>query len=222
MENGSIKKNFYDKYANIKPNSWDKDSENPNLFNAYFWLLSICLAPMTPRGLQAIGYNLRNKYFYNGGILKTNEFDTSTKGNFLSIDESIGYAATCHNFSMREHLKYLNIVTSQTWFRFYDVIPSLMMFKYRWTRFLLFPYFFVAMGAFFSCLKKEEETSGKLLAFLELKSHNMKISLKICNYLLRNKGGFERAFRVYFPEYDHPINVLARLYFRSERDQDFF
>ena len=206
---------FFDKYGNMLPNSWDTSSENPNLFNAYARLLMDLINVDLPLELRYLKEDavVYGKWMTNDGIVKTNEYDTSTSGNYLSLDESLGYAYMARKNKLPGSLGRLKVWTSQTWFRFYDVVPSLILFKYKvpWgiSHVLKMS---VSISCIVACMKPKGKTSGKMKAFLQIHAHDLRITKWICHKLL-GPMGFYAASSVYFPEYHHPINEMMRYHY---------
>ena len=211
---------FVDPDGNIKPNSWQKDSENPSTFNAMYYLLLNEIRGLTLEEVHNIDTLIRNKYETNGGKYKTNDFDNDDS---FSLDESIGIGAMCVRFSEKystgdfsKHLKPLRIWTASTWIRFYDVIPYLYACKYPLLRPLLLPYISIMCCLAVSVLPKGD-SSGAQLNLIRAFGLSMKRTERIMEYILEKKGeSFKDKLAIYYPEENHPTNVLARKYFKEE------
>lgn len=197
-------KEFRDQDGNIKPNSWDKDSENPTTFNVVHTFLVDLTGYADFGSVELLRKLIKNKWFTNGGKYKTNDNDNNDS---FSLDESLSVAAACARFNHRENLKRLKIVTSQTWFRLYDVVPFLILCKYPWAKVFLFPQLLVSLSCIVSCLRPKMQTSGKQLAFIKCYGLEMDTTYSICNSLV----DYREVFAIYYPETDHPINRLARM-----------
>lgn len=220
---------WVDTTGNIKPNSWDTSSENPTLFNVVYHFLWDRLYGLTDIQKLHLKQLLINKYETNGGEYRTNDYDTNPDSGF-SLDESMALAAACYKYGWKEPLKPLRIVTWQTWFRFYDVIPFLTYCKYEWTRWLWIPqivaaYFlpwylwifcipiqvWVASSIFSSSLKAPELTSGKQLNYVQAAGIiEGKFWVRQIWRLVKKYVNYNQAFSVYYPEADHPVNIMAR------------
>jgi hypothetical protein len=76
-----------------------------------------------------------------------------------------------------------------------------------------------ALACVVSCLRKQSETSGKLLAFtkcqtLKDKSFVMKMTWYVCSLLVKiRNGGWDKVFGIYFPDIRHPNTVKAKKVF---------
>lgn len=201
---------FRDPDGNVKPNSWQLDSENPSTFNAMYYLLLNEIRCLTVPELKEVWTLVHNKYSTNGGKYMTNDFDNDDS---FSLDESIGTAAMCARFGFPDHLEPLRIWTKQTWYRLYDVIPYLYACKYPILRSLLLPYISLSMVLAVSVLKKGD-SSGAQLNLIKAFGLGMKRTEAIMAYILEKKGeSFKDKLAVYYPEEDHITNVLARRYF---------
>lgn len=64
-----------------------------------------------------------------------------------------------------------------------------------------------------SSLRPQNETSGKLLAYVQSRGAGMKLTWKLCKYFM---GSVLIAWQIYFPEPDHPNVVLARELYKEE------
>lgn len=205
--------------GNIKPNSWDSDSENPTLFNVvyhffYFWENSDHPQSLSKDETANLYVLIADKYITNGDKYMTNNFDYLVEGaDSFSVDETIAVAAACNQFDFIGPLKKLRTWTSQTWYRFYDVVPFVLLCKYKWAHFLILPQLLVAISMIISSFTPKERTSGKQLDFvmaLGLMDHYwMKFTWWICQKIV----DYNHVFSIYYPEVDHPTRVLARKYF---------
>lgn len=208
---------FVDPDGNIKPNSWQLDSENPSTFNAMYYLLLNEVRGLTLEEVHNIDTLIRNKYETNGGKYKTNDYDNDDS---FSLDESIGIGAMCVRFGEKystgefsKHLKPLRIWTASTWLRFYDVIPYLYACKYSFLRPFLIPY--ISLVCCLAVLVEGKgSSSGAQLNFIRTLGLSMYRTLRIMEYILEKKGeSMKDKLQIYYPEVDHPTNVLARKYY---------
>lgn len=77
---------------------------------------------------------------------------------------------------------------------------------------------FLALACIVSCMRKKEETSGKLLAWtkchiLKEKSLVMRWTLKACSKLVKS---WKEVFCIYFPDSKNPIHQLAVEVYRGK------
>lgn len=211
---------FVDPDGNIKPNSYQLDSENPSTFNAMYYLLLNEVRGLTLEEVHNIDTLIRNKYETNGGKYKTNDYDNDDS---FSLDESISIGAMCAKFSetyrgfpFSLHLSVLRICTKQTYYRFYDVIPYLIACKVPFLRPLLMPYLSLSMILAVAVLGKRD-SSGAQLNFIKALGLSMHRTLSIMEYILEKKGeSMKDKLQIYYPEADHPTNILARKYYGGE------
>lgn len=204
-----IDSKWIDEDGNLAPDSKGQGSENPTLFNVMLYLmLDLDQNGLTQEQKETIEQLVRNKWETNNGKYMTNDNDTEDS---FSLDESQAVAAAHTRFNQPENIDKLIILTKQTWFRFYDVIPYLLLAKYPNLKYLgilqLMTYFFSGI----SCLAKPEVTSGKQLAFLKCIGRNNMFVFKIYTMLLKIRGQkWVNVFQAYYPEHYHPINILVR------------
>ena len=111
----------------------------------------------------------------------------------------------------RENLRRLRVVTKQTWFRFYDVVPYLLLCKFPRLKYLGVLQFLNFIFSLLACSAEREKTSGKQLVFVKSLGLGLKITFNKCYELVRKRNGsWSGVFSIYYPEQDHEINVLAR------------
>ena len=204
-----VPKEFLNAHGDINPNSTSGDmgSENPTTFNVMFSFMLERARGLSDAANLRIRVRLAEKYQTNYRKLKTNNYDNNDS---FSLDESIAYAACCYRNGFDEQMKYLNIVTKQTYYRFYDVIPYLFICKYPKFRLLLLPYISMLLLLAIAVVSKGD-TSGKQLALIKIIGQRMKITYFFAKLVLRLKGtSFKEALSIYYPEEHHPINILAR------------
>jgi len=220
---------WLDKDGNIKPNSWDNSSDNPTLLNVVYHFLYDEVMGLVPSEIANLHRLIKNKYATNGGTYKTNDNDPNPDSGF-SLDESIAVAAASYKFGFKDTLKPLKIITKQTWFRFYDVVPFLTFCKYKWTHYLWLPQLvalfylpwylwilcvplqvFVALSIWSSSLKDPSITSGKQLNYVQAMGLIERHWWVYLVWLFVQKYvNYTQAFSVYYPEKDHTINELSR------------
>lgn len=212
--------------GNIKPNSWSSSSENPTTFNVvyhFLWDKTFGLTAFQKNNLQRL---IAEKYLTNGLEYRTNNGD-STSG--FSLDESISVAAACYKYGFKDEISFLKIWTSQTWFRFYDVIPFLIFCKYAWTKWLWIPQLvaavflpwyswifcipiqvFVAGSILSSSWKAPEETSGKQLNYIQAIALIDKWWVQKLWKWIQEFVDYREVFQFYYPEENHHINMMAQ------------
>ena len=111
------------------------------------------------------------------------------------------------------NISVLDYCTSQTFYRFYDVMKVVEFVKRPSDQAPLtnIRYYSAracsdeALGA-----NNNYEASGKIQAWLRLNGLNLEMDFKICTALLPEREKWIEVFGNYFPEADHPINVMAR------------
>ena len=198
--------------GNLKPNSWDPDSENPTHFNVqYFFTLEEANGGKLPvYDWAMLNVLIQNKWATQvDKEYRTNDRDLD---NSFSLDESIAVAAACYRYRYPLNMSKLRIITKQTWFRFYDVIPFLILCKYPWTRWLGVLQCLVSFFACLSCLiSKRARSTGRRKVYVICKGRKMDRLYKVCEYFNKLRGSsFADASFIYFPEQDHPINNHSR------------
>lgn len=205
----NVPRDFINKYGDINPNSWAgvSGSENPTTFNVMTFFLLEEARGLDDTDLMRMYFRLTHKYKTNGGKLMTNDYDNHDS---FSLDESISYAAYCNRHNLRLPLEKLKVVTKQTYYRFYDVIPYLLACKYPKIKYLLLPYICFMTLLAISILPKGD-TSGKQLALIKIIGMRMSATYTLAKIILELKGtSFKEALSIYYPEHQHPVNVFAR------------
>jgi len=237
-----IEPKWLDRAGNIKPNSWQADSENPSTFNAIVAILHHQLYGRD-RDISIALLN-RAKWQTNGGKYMTNSFDALKyqdeyakacwwdkqlmKLNFkrssdrFSHDETTGVICSSFYFSEFAEDGYgayhkINIskimdVSGQTFYRFYDVTPMIRYAKKPWRD---FDRERVISFAKQTCKSKQLDArgayaaSGKIQAWLKLNAMGSLEFEEATSYLPETYK-WREVFRNYFPEKDHPINLMAK------------
>lgn len=205
-----IPKEFLNKHGDLNPNSWSRErgSENPTTFNVMFYfLLERARGPLSTKERMQLSIKLAGKYMTNGMKLKTNNRDDHDS---FSLDESLSYGAACYRHGFHKNMKYLRIVTKQTYYRFYDVIPYLVACKFPALRYILLPYISVII-LLSTALCKEGDSSGSQLNLIRIIGQDMKLTYILSSFIMKLKGtSYKKKLQTYYGEVDHPINVLAR------------
>lgn len=196
-------KNFFDKFGNIKPNSWQDQSENPSTFNAAYILSKAEKGNLLDLPLIL---KLTDGKYHESGDYRTMEQDDNPD---FSLDEKIAIMAVC------SFVGYNLGLSRVRWFYKHfshlrpDVIAATIYFKTPWLRFLVYP--ILAIKCIISCKefvkKPAAESSGAQLAFILTVGGDMRLLHDLCEKIV---GGWRRVFDVYYPEPDHPIRVLWR------------
>jgi len=207
LSNYYVPEKFKNKYGDLNPNSYDGSSENPTTFNVMFYFLLEEARGFGEEDKPVLQERLCEKWRTNNGKLKTNNYDNDDS---FSLDESLAYAAACYRYKFLDDMEKLKIVTKQTWYRFYDVIPYLVACKYPLLRYMLLPWIsFITLLAI--AIVSEGDTSGKQLALIKIIGQKMLATYILAEIILELKGtSFKEALSIYYPEEEHPINVLAR------------
>jgi len=209
MSNYYMPKEFLNKHGDINPNSYSKfhGSENPTTFNVMFYFMLERARGLSKEDSSNLHQRLYDKFWTNDMKLKTNDYDNEDS---FSLDESISFAAACYRYNYDMNMPCLRIVTKQTYYRFYDVIPYLLMCKYPILRYILMPYVSLMILLSIAIVPKGD-TSGKQLALIKIIGQRMEVTYTFAKMILNLKGtSFKEALSIYYPEKDHPINVLAR------------
>ena len=204
-----IPKQFLNKYGDMNPNSWSRQngSENPTTFNVMFYFLLERARGRSNEDNVRLQGLLSSKYQTNGGKLMTNNYDNDDS---FSLDESVAYGAACYKYDYISSITFLKVVTKQTYYRFYDVIPYLVACKFPALRYILLPYISLII-LLSTALCKEGDSSGSQLNLIRIIGQDMKLTYTLSGFIMRLKGtSYKDKLATYFPEGDHPINVLAR------------
>jgi len=201
-----LDKKWLDYNGNIKPNSWQIDSENPTHFNVqYFFTVEHVAGGLAVMDVIILHNLIQAKWATQvDKQYRTNERDNN---NSFSLDESIAVAAACKRYYYPINIKKLRVVTKQTWFRFYDVIPYLLLCKYPGLKYLGVLQLLVSFFALLSCLtSKRSRSTGRRKVYVMCRGLNMKRLYKLCEKANRYRGSsFKDSAFTYFPEAEHPI-----------------
>lgn len=196
-------KNFYDKYGNINPNSWDSTSENPSTFNASHFF------SLVENGRPYNKQSFKNLFLqkYKDGRWVTNE--NSPNFNW-SLDERLCTLAFFNFIGEREWVNKVPIIGFDTWSHLRpDVLAYSFYVKYLWLPVSIRDYLLeiIIDDAFISCREfarnPKDESSGAQLAFIHLMGIKQNQILFECEKIV---GGWDRVFRSYYPEISHPTN----------------
>jgi len=194
--------------GNIRPKLAEQTSENPTTFNGvYHFLYEELKSFLIHKELDNLQNLVKKKYSTNNGKYKTNEYDNNDS---FSLDESISVAAICSRYKFPEEMKRLKIITKQTWFRFYDVIPYLLMAKHNWLQYTIILPLLVTIGMIWTCLKEPINTSGKQLAYVKFKGLEHQWWMRKVFSLCKKLTSYSFTFDYYYPDDEHPISIMGR------------
>lgn len=111
---------------------------------------------------------------------------------------------------LKRHLFTYNNLTGKRDFK-RTMQPSCILFTgYLAGNKLLLP--LLSLSLIYSCLSSKEETSGKLKAWMMFKTAEMTYTEKMCNMIIKANRlfrGWNKVFKVYFNEVEHPIRKLV-------------
>jgi len=118
-----------------------------------------------------------------------------------------------------ENLDRISCATMQTFYRFYDVLAGI---KYAKNPDNESPLTNIKYFAAQSCKSEELDArgnytaNGKIQAWIRLNGLLIDDAFGVCTALLPEKNKWIEVFQNYFPEHDHPINVMARLLYKNK------
>lgn len=235
-----IDKRFLDAHGNMKANSHQATSENPSTFNAITAILLDKVGLYDVRTFDLFQLN-RNKYMLNNGSYFTMEGDYAKwqkelraanfwtrlmirlkfkrSSNRFSHDETNAVVCSSFYFGHATNLSHIEENTSQTWYRFYDVGCKTQYAKDPFNKdHLLGQIIHFAKNA---CMDTDKDragnynASGKIQAWIGIYGLRLGCmgAIAECTDALPEKYKWIEVFRNYFPEHDHPINQLARMYY---------
>lgn len=197
--------NFLDKWGNVKPNSWDEQSENPLTFSAAFYFSAL----FNRKNAAVVNvFVFKAKYTTNNNAWRTMEYDPNPS---WSIDEKISALAYFAYKENKEWLKKIPLLprwsnsSKWSWFR-PDVLAYTIGSKWSWLRTLMMPIILLKIThSFFRFFKDpKRESSGIQLAFI------MACGWGQFAFVDQNKDHIKRAIDIYYPEEDHPTREIWR------------
>lgn len=195
--------NFFDKNGMLHhlPNPTSDISENELLFTGEYVVLR----------------HLKGFSSYEGGIDITNAYKSDLANNFhISHDNATGVMCA------RQVLGFTPIIPIFDKSRAHP--RDIVMYGYAKYPFLFWWLLWIpSICMIISCYqnykvrggRKIIKTDGKILAFIRVKAFNMKITDRICTYLIKkNKfyGNWHEVFKRYFKETEHPLPELVKEY----------
>jgi len=193
-------KTFRDYYGNMLPNSWDKQSENPLVFNAAYFFSDWYFNKTIPFNTKVI-----SKYLTNKQTWRTMEYDPNPS---WSIDEKVSALALLNkwNPSWIDKIPVFPSFNNSSWLSWLrpDVMAYTLIIKYPWTK--KFLYWIVALKIEQSIYDfnrdAKGQSSGMQLAFIML------MGLGHIESVERLKEDIRLAMDIYYPEEDHPTRLL--------------
>lgn len=219
-------------FINSRPNQ--KQSENGILFDVehkFLWCHNTRPSHYRPELLELL-VKIEDLWKTNGGKYKTLPDEDSRGGrDRFSLDNMIAVAAflrfcidnDIYARDARRSMEY--VIFSPYYYRFYDVIPFLLLMKFptsdrknRITRFLqsVVNIFMLGLVWFFTIVPcfiyGPRDTSGRLLAYVKCRGLGSRKLYNICEFVMKLRGlSFKKSFAIYFPFDDHPNTAKARL-----------
>lgn len=201
---------FFDRFGNIKPNSYDSQSENPSTFNAAYYFSRNIRSDL--KSLIGDRFDLHplilNKYYKDSGAYRTMEEDANPD---FSLDEKKSIMAMCYFFGF--HLSLIRMPWFYTKHLSHfrpDVIAATIYFKGGFIGRMLSAWL-LTIKCLISCYefrkRPQSESSGAQLAFIISYGGRMKFTYKMCEKLV---GGWGKVFDIYYPEKEHPTRKIWR------------
>lgn len=236
MISNYVKDEYLDRFGNIL-NAPKKDiakkpeqTENPSKINADFWakVYDRQNGHLTDDQKKTILSAARRKWAtQTDKELRTMEYDSNPD---ISLDEDMGIALLA---SINDDKKTLGKIRIwKHWYRFYDVIPYLILMKNKWFQLLIFPQLIVMFFTIISCaigfrkivifgkeitvlwVLPDSDTSGRCLAYQKCIGFRIKgiygswIFLKLCELSLWIVGmSFKKTFLYYYGYYKDGIRL---------------
>lgn len=184
---------FLDRYGNMKPNSWDNQSENPTTFNASYYFSG-------GKGIDSWELTL-SKYRTNNRSWRTMEYDNNKS---FSHDEKVSACAILADYDSAFLDNMPLFTTDPTHYR-PDVFLYVLGSKYKWLRWFLAPLIKFRSWLSLKDFEKDPigEASGVQKSFIMLSGWGIE-------YKLYTKEVMKKAMDIYYPEEDHPTRKLWR------------
>lgn len=213
-----IDKKWISKHGFILPSSRQEQSENGVLFTVvYFFLYEMDADEnVTPDDFFELTMLIRRLWETNAHFkYRTLPNDPNPR---FSLDNAMAVAAFSRATLSKTHYDWAkheeNLYHLPVWkyyYRFYDVIPFLLLMKYPWMRFLILPTALVWFFTVIPCLiYKPTDSSGRQLAFVKCYGLQSHFLLYLCELALSARGlSFPTVFKTYYPEHGHPIPEKA-------------
>lgn len=196
---------FVSKYGYLLPNSHAEQSENGVLFTVQYYYLKSDARMLNPLDTYRVYTLLFENSRSNNGEFRTLPSDSNPR---FSLDNMVAVAGFARRTGFKGLLRGLPL------FKRYSYRPDnfayLLYCKYPAIGFCLLP--IVSLSMIISCYRAApNRTSGPLLAYTKARGANMRLTWWLCERVM--PMSMRTAFQTYYPEYDHPSNVLARKIF---------
>lgn len=198
---------FLDRFGNMKPNSYQEQSENPSLFNTvYYFSHVIKNTPQFFAVMHDVQQKHKAKYISNDKEWRTMEYDHNPS---WSHDEKIAVLAFYNetgNLAMINTIPLLGHPSGNSSFWSYfrpDVFAFTVITKWNshWTRLALRWIIDLKIEKSLKDFARDPqgESSGVQKAFVML------MGLKDFDRVRELEGTIKEAINIYYPEEDHPI-----------------
>lgn len=197
---------FYDRYGNLLPNSWDEQSENPTTFNVSYYFSIVFndthawYFKLKNNTLEKVG----DKYSTNKYTWRTMEYDDNPS---WSIDEKISALAFFNYINNRYWIRRIPVFPSfnnsslWSWLR-PDVLAYTLKVKCPWLPIVDWIIALKICKSFNDFRKNPQaESSGVQLAFIML------MGLREFKLIKQEKELIKQAMDIYYPEEDHPVRL---------------
>lgn len=145
---------------------------------------------------------------------------------YMSPDQLIVIMMVSFEEGAKHHVDIFNKIKEQGYIRYNNMEDGKLRIIHprdlalyhlmNQTKLSLFLLPILCIACIVSCMDKREVTSGKLLAwtklnFLENRHLSIKITKRICDYIIKKKhGSWSDVFNIYFNAPHHPIAKLAK------------
>jgi len=209
-----MEKKFISKHGFILPNSNQEQSENGVLFSVVHHFLRLLLdrSKVHYMDQENLSLLIESLWKTNGGY-RTLPNDDNDR---FSLDNSIAVAAYSRLMlkigtgTTTDEVNLQKVPVLPYYYRFYDVVPFLIVMKNPWMLWFVSPV--VWLTTILPCaIYPPSDSSGRQLAFVKCMALGSPILFYLCELALATRGlDFEKVFATYYPEADHPINVLSR------------
>lgn len=204
-----ISRKWFSRYGFILPNSKQEDSENGVLFS-----VELAFLRDDYNLNRQVRWKILDLWLSNPPDYEYRTVPNSPNPRF-SLD-NLKAVAAFSRWNMKDIDSYWNgrNLKALPLFNKHTIRPDTFCFL-LYCKYPLLGFWFLWVPALFmisSCVRPYHETSGKLLAYVQYKGANMRLTWWICKKLIGVP--MHEVFAVYFPESDHPINVEARRVFK--------
>lgn len=186
---------FISKWGYIKPNSKCIQSENGIQFTVEKFYTQ------THRESLRLTKLFQENVDSNGGEFRTLPGDPNPRFSLDQMSAVAGFARSTGNLSL---LKALPL------FRKYSLRPDNFCYL-LYCKYPLLGFWFLwitSIAMIISCCRKNNGTSGKILAYIKARGAGMWTTWSICERVM--PWNMRTSFAIYFPEYDHIIREDVR------------